>query len=247
MGGWVKLHRCLMNKAIWKTSSAEHKVILITLLMMANHKENEWEWQGRKFVCKPGQFITSAKSIAEKAGIGITRQNIRSALCKFENYEFLTKEATKTGMLVSIVNWEFYQSNEEEPTNLPTNSQPTANQQPTTNKNVKNTKNVKNLKEVYMANFDRFWSVYPKKINKESARKAWVKIKDTDDLIETMIQALEKAKASRDWQKEQGKFIPHPATWLNNKRWEDEIDGSYGTGQKSDEGGEYEGTLGVWF
>lgn len=234
-----------MNKAIWKTSSSEQKVLLITLLMMANHASEEWEWKGNKFKCEPGQFITSLKSIAHKAGVSI--QNVRTALLKFEKYEFLTSESTNKNRLITIVNWEFYQANDKDLTSEPTSDQQAPNKQLTTNKKYKNTKNEKNLKEVYMANFDRFWSVYPKKINKEAARKAWLKIKDSDSLVETMIQSLEKAKASRDWQKEQGKFIPHPATWLNNKRWEDEIDGSYGTSQKSDEGGEYEGTLGVWF
>jgi hypothetical protein len=53
--GWIKLYRQLLNKAIWQCSTMEQKVILITLLLMANHEEKEWEWQGEKFKCKPGQ------------------------------------------------------------------------------------------------------------------------------------------------------------------------------------------------
>ena len=40
--GWVKLHRCLLDKAIWKKSKAEQKAVLITVLLLANHKNNEW-------------------------------------------------------------------------------------------------------------------------------------------------------------------------------------------------------------
>ena len=65
--GWIKLYRQLTNKAIWKCSTPEQKVVLITLLLMADHKGNEWEWQGKKHITKLGQFITSLKSIAEKS------------------------------------------------------------------------------------------------------------------------------------------------------------------------------------
>ncbi len=121
----------------------EQKVILITLLLMANHEEKEWEWQGEKFKCKPGQFITSLKSIAEKAGPGISLQNVRTALSKFEKYEFLTNQSTKTGRLITIVNWELYQSQDSKLTKGLTKHQQSANKALTTNKNDKNDKNDK--------------------------------------------------------------------------------------------------------
>src|SRR5699024_10161182 len=114
-----------LNKAIWQCSTPEQKTILITLLLMANHKENEWEWQGKKFIVQPGQFITSSKSIETAAGPGISRQNVRTALGKFEKYGFLTKESTRTGILITITNWEVYQSQEEKVTNKVTIDQPT--------------------------------------------------------------------------------------------------------------------------
>ena len=52
--GWFKVHRCLFEKAIWQQSTPEQKVILITLLGMANHKGREWEWQGKQFKAEPG-------------------------------------------------------------------------------------------------------------------------------------------------------------------------------------------------
>lgn len=219
MTGWIKIHRELMEKAIWKCSSPEHKTVLITLLLMANHKDNEWEWQGKKFTVKPGQFITSAKSIGDAAGIGITRQNIRSALDKFEKYEFLTKQATKTGMLITITNWASYQSSEDEATKTPTNSQPTANQQPTTNKNDKNERS--NIS----AQFDAFWQAYPRKIGKQKALKVFEKIKPDNALLSTMLNKIEAYKKTDQWQKNNGQFIPHPTTWLNAGSWEDEIEG----------------------
>lgn len=68
--------------------------------------------------------------------------------------------------------------------------------------------------------FDRFWAAYPKKTGKQAAYKAFVKIKGVS--VETMIKAVEFQRSTEQWQKENGRFIPNPATWLNQGRWEDE-------------------------
>ncbi|HDI3721980.1 TPA: DnaD domain-containing protein [Listeria monocytogenes] len=156
--GWIKLHRDLKEKPIWKSSTPEQKTILVTLLMMANHKENQWEWKGMPFKAKVGQFVTSEQSIVEECGKGITRQNVRTALKRFEKYGFLTKQSTKINSLITIVNWGHYQETDERP-NQPTNrqltnDQPTANQQLTTNKNDKECKNEKNINNI---DFQSFW------------------------------------------------------------------------------------------
>ena len=67
--------------------------------------------------------------------------------------------------------------------------------------------------------FDRFWSAYPKKVGKEAARKAFAKVKAPIDIL---IAAIEQQKTSRQWTKDNGQYIPNPATWLNQGRWEDE-------------------------
>lgn len=71
--------------------------------------------------------------------------------------------------------------------------------------------------------FARFWKAYPKKVGKGAAEKSFNRINPDDSLLETMITAINTAKASAQWQKENGQFIPNPSTWLNQRRWEDEI------------------------
>lgn len=147
--GWIKLHRELMDKAIWKESTPEQKTILITLLMMANHKEKEWEWKGERFKAEPGQFVTSLPSIAEKCGKGISIQNVRTALKRFEKYEFLTDESTNKNRLITIVNWELYQETDNKSTGKLTGNQQATNRQLTANKNDKNVRNKRSPKQVY--------------------------------------------------------------------------------------------------
>lgn len=70
------------------------------------------------------------------------------------------------------------------------------------------------------SDFDNWWAVYPKKVGKEAARKAFAKVKVD---AETLITAVIKQKASEQWTREGGRYIPNPATWLNQGRWEDEL------------------------
>jgi hypothetical protein len=70
--------------------------------------------------------------------------------------------------------------------------------------------------------FDDFWSAYPRKVGKGDARKAWRKIRPSHALLEKMLEALESQRDSWQWRKDAGQFVPYPATWLNQSRWEDE-------------------------
>lgn len=70
--------------------------------------------------------------------------------------------------------------------------------------------------------FSEFWKEYPRKVAKPVAYKSFVKLNPNRALLDTMLSALKRQKSSRDWLKDGGQFIPHPSTWLNQRRWEDE-------------------------
>ena len=78
----------------------------------------------------------------------------------------------------------------------------------------------KNIKE----DFERFWKEYPKKIAKPMALKAFIKINPDEELLREMLSKLSIYKETEQWQKDKGRFIPHPATWLNQERWQDVLD-----------------------
>ena len=153
--GWIKLYRKLLDDVVWIKSTNEQRVILITLLMLASHKEKEWEWQGNKFKVMPGQFITSIDSIVKSCNGTVTTQNVRSAIVRLEKLNFLTNKSTKTGRLISIVNWEKYQGQEDD-ANIDTNKEVTKTQQ-RGNKEVTPIKNDKNDKNV-INNIYAFWN-----------------------------------------------------------------------------------------
>lgn len=135
--GYLKLHRELYSKPIWKQSTPEQKVVLMTLLAMAWFKPNEWEWKGEKFKTTPGQFVTSIQSIMDDCGKGISIQNVRSSLKRFEKLGFLTNRSTKQGRLITIANWALYQSDDDTPTKRSTKTQQRPNKDPTPKEEVK--------------------------------------------------------------------------------------------------------------
>ena len=97
--GWVKLWRELLSKSIWTQSSAQCCKVLITILLLANHENNEWEYKGEKYQCAPGQLVTSLNSLKSTCGADTTIQGIRSAISRLCKLGFITDEATKTGRL----------------------------------------------------------------------------------------------------------------------------------------------------
>ena len=149
MSGWIKLHRELMDKPIWLNSTNNQRVLLITILMKANFDPAKWEYKGQLFDLKPGQFVTSLDKLKKEANM--TTQAVRTALAKYTRYGFLTDESTKTGRVISIINWGAYQIIDQESNkdknSVTTKIQQRCNSDATPNKNVKKDKNDNNNKE----------------------------------------------------------------------------------------------------
>ena len=98
---------------MWTQSDPKRKVIIMTILAMANFQERYCMWKGKKGHTQPGQFITSLEAIQLDCGKCVTVRNVRSTLSVLERkYEFLTNESTKEGRLITIENWEKYQGND---------------------------------------------------------------------------------------------------------------------------------------
>jgi hypothetical protein len=69
--------------------------------------------------------------------------------------------------------------------------------------------------------FAAFWTAYPRKTAKPKASESFSRIDPDDATFAAMLAALDRQRRSPDWCKDDGRFIPHPATWLNQRRWED--------------------------
>ena len=181
---------------------------------MANYQENEWEWKGEKFKVMPGQFVTSLESIRARAGLGISIQNVRSSLKRFKKLKFLTYKSTKMGRVITIINWDSYQSNEN---GGQQSTQQRGNKGATT---IEEGKKVK--KKTYAQSFDLFWEAYPKRMAKLDAAKAW-KAHKCNLIAAKIMESVKAHIKTENWQKEGGTYIPYPATFIRSHGWEDEL------------------------
>ena len=77
--------------------------------------------------------------------------------------------------------------------------------------------------------FEKFWAAYPRRVAKLAAKKAWDRIKPNSDLAESIVKAVEAQKSGDQWRRG---YIPNPATWLNQGRWQDETDSMESGGDK---------------
>ena len=89
--------------------------------------------------------------------------------------------------------------------------------------------------------FARFWSLYPRKQDKAKAREAFGKIAPDEQLLATMLAAIETQKQSPQWTRDGGQYIPLATTWLHGQRWEDEGIDDTGLGHERDYGRQKKG------
>ena len=71
--------------------------------------------------------------------------------------------------------------------------------------------------------FAKFWNAYPRKVDRKGSERAFLRIKNVGEVFPAIMDALEKQKRSDQWTKDGGAFIPHPKTWINGERWNDEF------------------------
>lgn len=77
--------------------------------------------------------------------------------------------------------------------------------------------------ESYLQNFKTFWESYPKKQNKKKVENWFKRNNPSDELMKTILKKLELLKKTEQWNKNNKQFVPMPTTWLNGRRWEDEV------------------------
>jgi len=74
-----------------------------------------------------------------------------------------------------------------------------------------------------MTDFDTFWKAFPRRVAKGDARKAWSQTERIRPDMATLLAAIQAQMQSDQWRKNEGQFIPYPATWLRQERWDDEL------------------------
>lgn len=183
-----------------------------------------------RLLSRPDNWETNSTTLAAEFGVG--REQTQGVLRELSGFGYmaLVKERKEDGTFFS--RWYVYDEPEKE---QPEHGKP-APEKPYAGEPVANNKNRLNKEPIQTphtpkgadALFDTFWTAYPVKVGKDAAKRAFTKRKPTAELLGEMLNAIAEQKTSLAWIKEDGQFIPHPATWLNHGRWMDEAPGSIG-------------------
>lgn len=142
MEGWIKLYRKLLDNPI-VCKDSETFSIWLYLLLNATYQEIPAVFKGKKITLRKGQLITGILSISKK--LKINKDKVQRTLKCFEIDKQIEQETSNKNRLISILNWEQYQDNDNENDKQMINKCETNDKQLITNKNIKNIKNDKNI------------------------------------------------------------------------------------------------------
>ncbi len=177
----------------------------------------------------PGQFIFGRNQAAKE--LCLPPSTVRNKIVKLGTLQILDIKQDNQFSIISVINWDSYQNKEVEVGQAV--GQPEDNQRTTRGHSSIKNKEIKKIKKPKPScpsapGFDEFWTAYPKKQAKGAAKAAWAKAVKLHDqngqppLLTRCLVALASQTHSNDWTKEAGKYVPLPATWLNQERWTDE-------------------------
>jgi len=225
--GFVKISDELTNWAWYSDNNT--LLVYIRLLLGAAWRDTEY----RNVILQRGQIATTLPKIAEENGVTI--RQARTILDRLKSTGKVTVKTTAKFSIITLLDYDCACENVSLNDRRLTGERHTAqqsNDSPSLFKSDRqNNRNTDNAharegggmdKLDYEDSFKRFWAAYPKKTAKQQALKAWQKLKPDKALIDVVLSSLERQARSVQWTKENGQYIPYPATWLNGRRWEDE-------------------------
>lgn len=172
-GGYIIIARKLFENSSWKGLNEAGKIVMVTLIVLANHKDKKWynPLTKQEVLIKRGQCVIGRKSIAKQCGVG--EQSVRTSLTLLKSTNFLTIQPTSRFSIITITNYEHYQNpknytnqvSNQDTNQVLTKSQPSPNHKQEY-KNVNNEKNNKELPFFNNPNFNRGWGDFLEMRNK---------------------------------------------------------------------------------
>ena len=236
MEGWVKFHREWINNP-YIAKDGEHLAIWMYLMLNATHTEMQAQFGKEIITLKSGQLLTSYREIEER--LKINRCKVNRVFEWLKKGTLIETAIGSTKTLVTISVWQDSQAigetqNETEVRHNRDTKQDREKEKEKRSKREKEKEKEKNKNEkneiiytpLYPPEeelFERFWTKYPKKIGKGYARQCFNRLKPSSSLVDTMLKAIEEQKKSEMWKRDKGQYIPNPSTWLNQRRWEDDL------------------------
>lgn len=215
--GWIKLYRKIQDHWLYQEKRKFSKFeAWLDLLMMASHEDKKFVLGNELVEIKRGQFVTSELKLMERWKWG--KSKLRSFLEILEKDGMITKKSDRKKTVITICNYSIYQDYETENRPQSDHNRTDSRLLSDTIKNYKNDKN-----NIYTPEFEEWWKLYPRKVEKKRAFTAFkkaIKTNNYDDLLDGLkgyVQYIEQNKIEE-------RFIKHASTFLNGESFKDFID-----------------------
>jgi hypothetical protein len=243
-GGYILMARKILESDLMARPPLWSKLWLWMLLRA------EWKTNAK---LPRGSFLTTIDEMRDAMShmVGYrkerpTKDEIRSAYEAFAKATAITTAKTTRGMIISIVNYDLYQTpsryeahseslneNYTKPTVTPHDSKEVQEEKHKSKYTPLTPRGGVSLPR-YSDSFEEFWAAYPNKTGKGAAYKSWKAVEKKHPGVKPP-QIIAALKAQLDADRFRGRdgelYIPLPTTWLNQARWDDEVKQSAGIGQ----------------
>ena len=219
-GGWIKVHRKILDNA-WLSKNRVYSNFeaFMFLLLQANHKDAIYPLVDGVIKIKRGQLVTSQKKLCKQ--FNWSNSKLRNYLKTAKNASMIHTQTTSKKTTLTILNYDSYQDVSTEKAfkkhQISTEEAPKKH----TNKNNKELKNNKTLYDF----FKKWWDLYDFKIGRDKCEKIWKRI-SKQDIEKILIHTEDYVRVTVKTETVGKSFKPrrkNPATYLNQKSWNDEI------------------------
>ena len=214
-GGWIKLYRNIQKNPMWQEKPYSRGQAWVDLILTANSHAGIIRRRGIRINVRRGEIGYSLRELGDRWGwsLGKVQRFFDELKTDTQTDTRNDTENVSVTALIRLINYDKYQSSDTK--NDTKNDTETGTETGTEQEG-------KELKTKILAHFDTFWTAYPKRKGKIAAQKAWSKIRLSEKQVSEILISLEWQTSQPDWQKDNGQYIPNPATWLNGQRWLDE-------------------------
>lgn len=208
-----------VSRDVWEYSKAKGSELLVLLAIADNaNGETGIAWPSVGYIAKKTRLSERQviRQIARLEEIGELSVKRNAGVNGVNHYRVTISKEEGVTSCQPVTHDTQRGDAHDTPRVTPTSPKPLENHQEEPSSSVRTTPK-------WEERFNRWYSTYPRKQAKGDARKAWQKINPDDGLVAEMVAAVERQKRTHDWQKDGGKYIPLPATWLRAERWLDEV------------------------
>jgi hypothetical protein len=231
-GGYILQPRCIDDSDIMHEPPVVRE-LWFYLLRRVNHTDNGQYKRGSGFF-NLGEIQEALHWYSGYRKMKYSKPQLTKSLRKLRGRNMVATAEATHGVYITILNYDYYQNPDNYGGNGGEQTKETRRKREghTKNKNEKECKNERNnppkspqgdSRTGYTQEFLKFWEVYPRKVGKAAAFKAWKAKNGTRPPAGDLIKIIETHKQSTQWNREGGQYIPNPATWINQERWEDDL------------------------